>query len=115
TLDVNGAYGGSVVHERSGGASTSYSFKGTKLTWFTVRGPDQGQARVRISDAANPVDTVVNNYAATSSTKVPVVFSGLSPGRHTIRIDVQGQLGDPSGTDSLVTVDAFQVGSKAVV
>jgi hypothetical protein len=109
------AYGGSVFTENSGGATTSFTFKGRKITWFTVRGSDQGLARVRINDSANPVDTVVNNYAAATSTKVPIVFKGLSAGKHTITIDVQGGLGDPSATDAAVSVDAFQVGTKSVV
>jgi hypothetical protein len=109
------AYGGSVFTEDSGGATTSYTFKGRKLTWFTVRGNDQGLAHVHITDAANPVDTVVNNYAAATSFKVPIVFKGLSAGKHTITIDVQGGLGDPAAVDSAVSVDAFQVGTKSVV
>ena len=112
---VKGTFGGSVLRERTGGASASYSFKGRKLTWYTLQGPDQGPAHVTITDNANPVDTVVNNYASTTSKKVPVAFGGLAKGKHTITITVQGGLSDPSATDSFVSIDAFQVGTNTVV
>jgi hypothetical protein len=115
TLTQKGNYGGSVLRERTGGATASYTFKGKKLTWYTVRGPNQGSARVQITDANNSVDTVIDNYATTTTKKVPLAFGGLSKGKHTITITVQGGLSDPAATDSFASIDAFQVGTNAVV
>ena len=114
-LTQKGNYGGSVLRERTGGATASYTFKGRKITWYTVRGPNQGSARVQITDNSNPVDTVVDNYASGTTKKVPVAFGGLAKGKHTITITVQGGLSDPSATDSFVSIDAFQVGTNTVV
>jgi hypothetical protein len=115
TLTQKGNYGGSVLRERTGGATASYTFKGKKLTWYTVRGPNQGSARVQITDTNNPVDTVIDNYTTSTTKKVPVVFGGLSKGKHTITLTVQGGLSDPAATDSFVSIDAFQVGTNNVV
>src|SRR5205807_1234476 len=48
TVSVGGAFNGSYTHDRLAGASASYSFTGSSITWYTVKGPKQGLADVYI-------------------------------------------------------------------
>ena len=103
------AAGGTYLREQWGGATLAYTFKGTAVTWKTVKGPDQGTAKVTISNSSVNGATV-NNYQATTAFGAGVTFSGLPSGKHTLKITVNGAKGDPAGTGTWVSVDAFTVG-----
>jgi hypothetical protein len=107
------AFDGSVLHAHFGGQTLQYRFSGTSLTWYTVAGPDQGKAKVKITNPGAVVNQTINNYAASTTLDKPVVFSGLNPGKHTLTITVLGTTG-PHGTDALVSVDGFDSGAGVV-
>ena len=90
-----------------------YKFSGTSLTWYTVTGPNQGKAKVKITNPGAPVSKTINNYAASTTLDKPIVFSGLQPGSHTITITVLGSTGT-NGTDTFVSVDGFDSGAGVV-
>ncbi len=107
------AAGGSYLREQWGGATLTYAFRGTSITWTTVKGKDQGTATVSISNSTvNGV--TVNNYKATTAFGSAVTFSGLPSGNHTLLITVDGAKGAPAGTGTWVSVDAFTVRSTEV-
>jgi len=103
------AAGGSYLREQWGGATLTYTFKGTSITWKTIKGPDQGTAKVSITNSSVN-GAAVNNYQATTAFGAGVTFSGLPAGKHSLKITVNGAKGDPAGTGTWVSVDAFTVG-----
>ena len=109
TVTKSSAYGGSYVSDHLQGASASFSFSGTQVTWYTVTGPAQGKASVSIDGHALGT---FDGYASTEHTKVAHLFSGLSKGAHTITVRVLGQVGAPGASDAQVAIDAFRAGGK---
>jgi GH25 family lysozyme M1 (1,4-beta-N-acetylmuramidase) len=105
------AYGASYAVEHLGGAAASYTFTGTRVTWFTVTGPAHGKAAVSIDGRARGT---FNQYAPSTEFKVGRTFKGLAPGEHTITVRVLGEKGSTSGTDTQVAIDAFEAGGKVV-
>jgi hypothetical protein len=57
----------------------------------------------------------VNNYAASTRYKVARTVSGLSSGRHTLRIVATGRKGNAQGTGTFVGIDAVKVPGRTVV
>jgi hypothetical protein len=116
TVPSNLALGGSFTQEKFGAATARFTFTGTTLTWYTVKGPDQGLAGISISNhGAAVVPSTINNYAPTTQVGAPIVFSGLPAGSHTLVITVKGQLGNPAGTDTRVSIDGVSVDGGAPV
>ena len=109
TVSKSGTYGGSYVTEHLEGASASFSFMGTQVTWYTITGPTQGKASVSID---GHVRGTFNQYASTVHTKVAHAFRGLANGAHTITVRVLGQVGAPVASDTQVVIDAFRAGGK---
>lgn len=105
------AHGGLYVQERLGGASVTYAFTGTGITWYTITGPDQGTADVYVDGVRR---AFVNNFATRTTYRVPRTISGLTNARHTLQIVVRGARGAASGTNTLVSVDAVKVGTSLV-
>ena len=105
------AYGRSYVVQNAAGATGSYTFGGTSITWYTVTGPAQGQASVWIDGRLRGI---FNGYASSTATRVPRTFHGLAPGEHTITVHVLGKKGSSAGTDAQVAIDAFQAGGHLV-
>lgn len=105
TVHNHGAYGHSYVAERSAGASVSFDFRGRKITWFTVTGPSQGEAKVTIDGRSRGS---FDQFASATHFKVARRFSGLSAGDHTITVTALGRRGSRSAADDLVAVDAFE-------
>jgi GH25 family lysozyme M1 (1,4-beta-N-acetylmuramidase) len=105
------AYGRSYVVQNAAGATASYAFAGTSVTWFTVTGPAQGQASVWIDGRLRGI---FNGYASSVVLRVPRTFHGLAPGAHTITIHVLGKKGSTAGTDVEVAIDAFGAGGHTV-
>lgn len=105
------AFGGSFVREHLAGAQASYVFRGRSITWMTVTGPTQGTALVRVDGHKKPV---VNNYARSTHYRVARTFGRLGSGRHRITITVLGRKGARAGQGTLVSVDAFKIGTTVV-
>jgi lysozyme len=105
------AYGRSYVVQNAAGATASYAFAGTSVTWFTVTGPAQGQASIWID---GHLQGIVNGFASSVALRVPRAFHGLAPGEHTITVRVLGKKGSSAGTDTQVAIDAFRTGGHNV-
>jgi hypothetical protein len=102
------ALGGSYVVEHRAGATASWTFTGTGVTWVTATGPRSGRAQVWVDGVKK---RAVNNYAAGAHWKVARRISGLSAGTHTVKIVVLGRNGAKGAKDTQVVVDGFKVGT----
>jgi len=92
--------GGSAKYATIAGASATYSFTGSAISWISAKGPSRGAASVYVDGV---YATGVTLYSSTSRPK-SIVFSRWWPtsGAHTIMIVVRGTAGHPR-----VDVDAF--------
>jgi parallel beta-helix repeat protein len=86
------------------GARADFAFTGTGVTWWVAKGPVMGKARVYL-DGAGPL--VVDLYSPRLKL-VKLPKTGLTPGTHTLRIEVSG-LKNTRSTGYMVTIDAFEV------
>jgi len=101
------AYGGSYVREHLAGATASWVFNGTGVTWWTYTGPDQGKAAVYVDGVRK---AIVDNYATAVHARVARIVKGLVNQRHTLRIVVLGVKGATAGKGTFVVIDGFTVG-----
>jgi hypothetical protein len=101
------AQGGSYSVADLKGATASYSFTGTSVVWYGLRGPSYGTADVYVDDVLKA--SKVSFYSTTSSALTRTI-SGLTNAKHVLRIVVRGEKGSTSGTGTNVAVDAFKVG-----
>jgi hypothetical protein len=104
-LHVSGASGGSVVVSDSARASVSVTFRGTGVSWTTVRGPAQGRAQLFIDGA---LVKAVDNYAQRPAVGVVRTIGDLADGVHELRIVVLGQA-RPAARGTFVSIDRFSV------
>jgi subtilisin len=105
-ISNSAAYGGKLVQDRTAGAWVTFTFTGSSVAWYTMRGPDQGQARVEIDGV---VKGTYDNYRSTAQYRVKHSW-GLSAGTHTIRVVALGKK-SAAATNYYASVDAFGVGS----
>jgi len=98
--------GGTAVLATDAGFRITLNFKGTGVSWIGYRDEWSGMARVYVDGAAK---TTVDNYQSPSVARA-VVYSidGLSPGPHTVTIEVTGTR-NSSAKGAWVWVDAFDV------
>jgi hypothetical protein len=103
--------GGTAVQSSIPGASATFTFTGTSVTWIGMRSVDSGQARVLMDGAL--VQTV--ELFARRDESQSRVFSvrGLPNGTHTMRIEVAGTK-HPDSQGVMVVVDAFEVPAPVV-
>lgn len=106
-VSTSKASGGNYVQAHLAGATASYSFTGSSVTWLTETGPNMGYATVSIDGAKV---ATVDNYSKTSAYRVSRAVTGLASGAHMLRITVSGKKGSTAATDSQVAVDGFVVG-----
>ena len=104
---LHAALAGAVRRSATVQDSSSYGFTGTAASWIGFTGPASGRASVGI-DGKPP--RVIDLYAANQTRKV-VAFSGLTAGRHTIRVVVL-HTRNPKSSGFAVTGDGFAVGNK---
>ncbi|TYL55419.1 hypothetical protein FXB39_03510 [Nocardioides sp. BGMRC 2183] len=104
------AYGHQVLRESAPGATASFDFTGRAVVWYTRRGPSEGVATIAIDGR---VRRTVDNSARRDRHRVAVRVAGLSPGRHTITVGVEGRRGTRA-RGRMVTIDAFAVGRRLV-
>jgi hypothetical protein len=94
---------------RSSTASTAVvtvTFTGTEIDWITEMGTSYGIAKVFIDGVqqGSPVDL----YQTTAAWKVSKAYGSLTPGQHTLTIQVTGQK-NASSTAAKVPVDGFVI------
>lgn len=88
------------------GATASFSFTGTSVRWIGRRDKESGVALVRI-DGGPP--RRVDLFARAREIRTPVLtIYGLSPGNHSLTIEVTGEQNELA-TSNVVVVDAFEV------
>ncbi|MFC9331227.1 ricin-type beta-trefoil lectin domain protein [Kitasatospora sp. NPDC057015] len=88
------------------GASASFTFAGTEVTYYASQTADNGIASISI-DGGTAVD--VNLYAPTKTLGLPVYTSPLlSAGSHTVVVSSTGRT-DPRSSGTFVSLDAFSV------
>ncbi|HUR14883.1 MAG TPA: Ig-like domain repeat protein [Mycobacteriales bacterium] len=101
------AYGGRYLQAHLAGASVSYAFRGTSVTWFTAKGRSMGTAKVY---CGSTLKATVNNYAATTSWHVGrKVTCSSSTANNLLRVVATGRKGATAGTGTSVVVDAVKV------
>lgn len=98
------ASGGDLHYTDAAGAKATYQFAGNSITWLTSTGPNRGIARVYIDGVDKGT---VDLHAPSYSFKVPIVYTGLSWGPHTIEIV---NTGNTSGTGTRIVLDGFERG-----
>lgn len=108
-VSSSSAYGGSYRTEHLAGAAATYSFTGTSITWYTIKGRSHGWADVYVDGVKK---ASVNNYASATSYKVARTVSGLTNAKHTLKIVVRGTRGSTAGTGTYVAVDAVKIGTS---
>lgn len=87
------------------GAKADFSFNGTGIKWIVAKGPMMGKARVYL-DGVNM--GLVDLYSPTLKYQVILPKTGLTPGNHTLTLEVSGQK-NTSSTGYYIDIDAFEV------
>lgn len=99
-----GCFVGTCHNSNAAGNTATINFAGTGITWYGIKGSDQGQADVYLDGV---LQTTVNLYAPTRSVNTPVyTSSSLSAGSHLLRI--------VSKNSAWVTVDRYTVAGTSV-
>lgn len=111
----NAGYLDSDAHFTSqAGATTTYPFTGTTVTWIGARNSDHGRADVAVCDATGNhcgAATTVDTYASSHITQQALyTASNLTDTTHTLRITVRA---DTSGTGHYTDVDGFISGTPS--
>ena len=107
-ISMSSASGGSYAEDHAAGASASYRFTGTSVTWYTVTGKNMGKATVYV-DGAKKLS--INNYATSTHYGVARTVGSLSNATHTVKVVVAGVKGASAATDDQVAVDRFVAGA----
>ncbi|HLW18504.1 MAG TPA: hypothetical protein VKV69_14200, partial [Actinomycetota bacterium] len=105
------AFGGSYVVDHVAGASASYRFTGSQITWYTIIGPNYGIADLYVDGVLR---ATANSYSSSTHYRAAFTVSGFSYGKHTLTVRVRGSKGSRFGSGTDVAVDAFQSGSSII-
>ncbi len=104
-ISSTSASGGAYRAAATSTSTCSMRFTGTRVDWVTSTGPSAGRARVFIDGVDKGV---VDLYAASQVWKVAKIYSGLSSGSHTIKVQALGTK-NASSIGTKVIVDGFTV------
>ena len=103
--------GGSAVQSIVPGAIASFTFTGTSVTWIGNRNGSSGIALVKVDGV---LVSEVDLFARTEEIHTPAfTVNGLSPGTHTLTIEVANHRNEGSRGNAVV-VDAFDVPARVV-
>jgi hypothetical protein len=103
--------GGAAMQSTVAGATASFSFTGSSVTWIGRRNRDSGIALVRI-DGGPPIE--VDLFARPNEIRTNILtLYDLSEGDHTLTIEVTGRQ-NPFADSNIVVVDAFDVEPQIV-
>lgn len=103
--------GGTARQSTVTGATASFTFTGTSVTWIGNRNVSSGIALVKIDGSSG---TEVDLFARPNEIRTPVItLNGLSAGKHTLTIEVTGRK-HPEALSNAVVVDAFEVQAPVV-
>ena len=88
------------------GATATFAFKGTAVSWIGARGTQSGIARVSLDGGA---PATVDLYSPTEQIQAEVYrATGLADRTHTLTIEATGTH-SPAAQNALVAVDAFEI------
>lgn len=104
-----GADGGSYRDADTAGATASFSFSGSSVSWLTRTAPDGGTATVSIDGVAKGTVDLYAPEAGFAS----FPFAGLTSGGHRITVTV-GSGRNASATGGRVAVDGFRIGATTI-
>ena len=103
--------GGAAVQATAPGAQAAFRFTGTSVTWIGTRNVSSGIALVKVD--GDPV-AEVDLFARAEAIRTPIIaLHGLSPGSHTLAIEVTGRR-HPDALSNVIQVDAFDVQAPVV-
>jgi hypothetical protein len=72
---------------RLAGATASFTFRGTSVSWSTRTGPAMGRAKVYVDGVLR---ATVDNHARRGAWNVRRTVAGLRDGTHTVRVVATG-------------------------
>lgn len=98
--------GGNAALATDAGSRADLGFTGTGISWLAYRDEWSGIARVYLD--GEPKTTIDNYLSPADARAVPYSLGGLSPGPHTLTIEVTGTR-NASSKGSWIWVDAFDV------
>ncbi len=90
-------------------ANLKYTFTGTEITVRYAAGPNRGKAQVVIDGVKMGK---IDQYAPETTFGLTQTFSNLTPGTHLVKIKNAGGK-HANSTDSIITLDAFQLPAEA--
>lgn len=96
---------GTISYSDSASASAEFTFYGTSISYFFTRAWNRGIANIYID---NQSKGTVDLYSPNVEWQQGAWFGGLSPGNHTIRIEVSGSK-HPASQGTYVDLDGFIV------
>ncbi|HYR86779.1 MAG TPA: hypothetical protein VE422_22015 [Terriglobia bacterium] len=98
--------GGSAVLAVGADSSVTLTFNGTGVAWISYRDEWSGLARIILDgELKATMDTYLSPARAQTA---PYIVQGLTPGTHTLRIEVMGTKNE-SSNGAWIWVDAFDV------
>ena len=92
--------------ENAAGATYKFRFRGTRVSWETMLGPDMGLARLSVDGVDKGVFDL---WQAENNPFDPITISGLTDAVHTLTITVLGRA-RPGSRGTYVAVDQFGSG-----
>jgi len=98
--------GGGAVLTNTRGARASITFTGTGISWIAYRDEWSGVARVYLDGV--PKATIDNYLSPSDPHAMPYSTAGLSPGPHTLTIEVTGTR-NSSSKGSWIWIDGLWV------
>jgi hypothetical protein len=105
-VTATGASGHGYAVTAAKGATVSFTFRGTSLTWVTAKGPAMGKAKVYVDGV---LKGTVDNYAKRNGFGLKQSFTHLADKVHTVKIVATGTKRKASKGTSVV-VDRWLVG-----
>lgn len=99
------ASGGTYRYSLKAGATATFAFSGTSVTWIAEKCPGCGRAEVYVDGVDKGAVDLYN--PSTWKWKFQTTYGGLGPGTHTIQVKVLGTK-NPASSGTKVTVDAFR-------
>jgi hypothetical protein len=96
-----GDYGDDVHYSSSAGASATFSFTGSGVSWLAQRSDQTGPVEVYVDGVDEGTVTPVTAAAPFPTQQVDYSITGLVPGSHTLQI--------VNNAANLLTIDAFVV------
>jgi hypothetical protein len=95
--------GGTAAVSATAGAQASFTFTGTEVRWVGLRGPQNGIATVSLDGA---FQATVDTYAPAEIEGIVFIATTLTPGRHTLTVNVTGAA-NAAATGNSIVVDAM--------